>query len=108
MAALEDVVSNMRNGVTSLSKIALALTNAFPTIVSGNITLSAATTTVVSQTGTVATSIVLLSATNTSAASTVLFNGVYISAIVAGTSFSVSTLNNPAGGNETFSYVVYP
>ena len=74
----------------------------------GTFTMAAAATKVVSDANIVASSLVQLFPTNAAAAT--LMSGtksLYVSAIVAGTSFTVATADaNAAAGTETFAYRV--
>lgn len=76
-------------------------------IVGGTFTLSAATTTIVSQANVQAGSVILPFATNATAALTVRTLGLYISAKTAASTFSVSCQNGSALGTETFGYILF-
>src|SRR5262249_24187372 len=101
-----DLVSTQKGGVQNLGQLVLAVQNAFPRI-SGTFTLSAATTTVVAQAQIGASGFPLLVATNTSAALLLRTQGLYLSAVTSGTSFSVATQTGVAAGTETFKYIVF-
>lgn len=103
--SLNDLVSTIKGAVQNLSQINTTLQNTFPRI-NGTFTLSAGTTTVVTQSSIAASGIPLLMATNATAALTVRTAGLYVSAVTAGASFSVSTQNGTAVGTETFKYIV--
>ena len=105
MASLDEINSNLKNGVTNLSQMVLAFQAAFPRI-TGSFTLAAATTTVVTQPATASNSIVTLTPTNTTAALTQRTLGIFHSANAPGASFSVSTQGGAAAGTETFNYTM--
>ena len=102
-ASLDQVVSQIQNLNANLSQLNKNFNNAFPTI-TGTFTLAAATNTVVSNVLVSANSKVFLTPTNTSAAITVRTLGIFHSATNPGTSFTVSTQNGSAVGNETFEF----
>ena len=103
MAAIDDLVSNLKGGVQNLGAVAQALQNVFPRI-TGTVTLANATVTVVAQNNVAANSLVFLTATNATAALTERTAGVFVTALIPGTSFSVSTQSGMAAGGETFQY----
>ena len=76
-------------------------------IIGGTFTLSAGTTTVVSQSSVAAGSIILWNATNATAALTERSFGLYISAKTAASTFSISCQGGSAAGTETFNYVLF-
>ena len=98
------------NILKQLSQLTLAMTNAFPPVRRGTCRLGAAAATTVLDTAVTATGRIILFPTSASAATlTGSAGNIYVSAQVAGTSFTVSTANAAAAaGTETFSYVVYP
>jgi hypothetical protein len=100
-----DLINTLKGLVQNASAINTTLTNTFPRI-SGTLTLSNATTTVVTQTGLTASSRVLLTQTNAAAALLLLGRGLYHSANTPSVSFTLSTQNGTAAGTETFEYVV--
>ena len=106
MASVDDLVSNLKNGVTNLGNIAQTLSNAFPQVF-GTFTLSNATTTNVVQPKIVAAGFPILVPTSATSAATILAQGLYVSAVTAGVGFAVSTQTGLAVGTETFSYFVY-
>ena len=99
-AGPQDVVIQLQGIVQQLSNLVAAF-KALGAIAFGTITLSAGTTTTVAQSSVQANSQITLTPTNASAA--VLFS--YISAIVPGTSFTITT-TTAAAGTETFTYSV--
>lgn len=105
MGSIDDIVSQFKNAVDNASQIAQAVQNAFPRI-NGTFTLSAGTTTVVTQPDAAASAIPWWVPTNAAAAQLVRTRGLYLSAVTAGSGFSVSTDNGTAAGTETFKYVL--
>lgn len=103
-AGISDLVSTIKGAVQNLSQINQTLQDALPRI-TGTFTLSAGTTTVVTQTAIAANGIVHWDATNATAALTVRTAGLYLSAVTSGASFSVSTQSGTAAGTETFNYI---
>lgn len=134
MGSVDDLVTNLKGGVTNvgqavaalngistavyssvaesvlvvaaLNAISTAISNTFPRV-SGTFTLSAATTTNVTQTGINANGFPQWTPTNLTAALTLINHGLYLSAVTAGAGFSVSTGTGVAAGTETFSYTVF-
>jgi len=104
-SALTDLVSTLKGVVTNLSQINSNILETFPRV-NGTFTLSAATTTVVTDGNVASNSIVLWSPTNATAALIVRTNGLYHSANTSGSSFSMSTQSGSATSGGTFSYVV--
>lgn len=104
MASLDDVVTNLLAGVQNLGLIAEALGTAFPRI-AGTFTMSAGTTTVVTNTAVGSVCYIVPFATNTSAASMVRQRGLYQSASTSGVGFALSTETGTAVGTETFQYI---
>ena len=100
----DDLVSNLKNAVLQAGQIASAIQNSFPRV-SGTFTLSAATVTIVTQPSVGATWKVSFVPTNATGALTLRTQGLFVSAVTAGSSFSVSTQSNSALGTETFSYI---
>jgi len=94
--------------VTAINSLAGVFQNVWPRV-TGTFTMPAAATLTVTQPAIKATSVVMLSPTNASAAT--LMGGtksLYVSAIVAGTSFTVVTANaTNAIGTEQFSYAIF-
>lgn len=103
--SLVDLVSTIKGAVQNLAALNTTLGNAFPRI-SGSFTLSAATTTVVTQTGISATSEVFWSPTNATAALILRTNGLFHAANTPGASFSLSTQAGSATTGGTFEYFV--
>lgn len=102
----EDLVSTLQGVVRNIGQLTIAVQNAFPRV-NGTFTLSNATTTVVTQPSVGASAIITLTPTNAAAALLQRTAGVYVSAIVAGTSFSISTQSGTATGSETWSYYAF-
>lgn len=105
MASLDDLVSTLQGGVENIGKLIEAVEGAFPRI-NGTFTLSAGTTTVVTQAQIAANGIVIPFAKNAAAALVVRTAGLYQSAVTSGAGFSMSTQSGTAAGTETFSYIV--
>lgn len=105
MSALDDIVSTMQGGVRNLGQLTLAIQNMLPRV-TGTFTLSNATTTVITQPSIAANAVVSLTPINASAALIQRTAGLWHSATVAGTSFSISTQSGSAAGTEQFSYCV--
>lgn len=105
---MQDQVNKVQQIVVYLGKIVQTLTNLFPRV-SGTFTLAAAATTTVANTDIVGGSIILLTPTNAAAATLQgSVKALYISAINAGTGFTVTTASGGnAAGTETFSYVAF-
>ena len=106
-ASLSDQITVLKGINNQLSQIYQALLAIFPRV-SGSFTLTAAATTVVTQTAITANSIILWMPTN-AAAGTLQGSAksLYVSARTVGASFTVATANAvAAAGTETFSYVV--
>lgn len=102
---LADLVSTLKGGVTNLAQINQAIQSAFPRV-NGSFTLSAATTTVVTNNSIAANSMVFWSASNGTAALIVRTNGLYHATNTAGTSFTMSTQSGSATSGGTFNYIV--
>lgn len=102
---LADLVSTQKGGVTNLSRLVTAVENAFPRI-NGTFTLSAATTTVVTQPSIGANAVVIPVPINATAALIVRTNGLFVSTHTAGTSFTMSTQAGSAVAGGIFSYIV--
>lgn len=105
MASLDDLNSTQQGISKNISQLVAAFQAAFPRI-SGTVKLTAGTITVVAQPDIASSGIPLLVPTNGPAALLVRTNGIYVSAVVAGASFSISVQNGNAAGTETFSYIV--
>ncbi len=111
LAAVGGIGTSIASGVidlaaisTSLAAINTSIVASFPRI-SGTFTLSAATVSVVTQTLVGATWKVAFTPTNGTAALTLFTKGLYVSAVTAGSGFSVSTYTTTAVGTETFEYI---
>lgn len=102
-ASADDINSTLQNIVRQLGLWVAAFNGR---AVFGTFTLSNATTTVIGQPNTAANSVIAFTPTNATAALTQRSAGVYLSALAAGTSFSVSTQSGTAQGTETFSYIM--
>lgn len=102
-----DLNNTNKGGVTNLSLIYQVLLSTFPRI-NGTFSLSAATTTIVTQPAISASSIVAFFPTNGTAALIERTNGLFHnqSANVAGASFTMSTQAGSATAGGTFSYYV--
>jgi hypothetical protein len=105
MTDLTNLNSTLQGVVKNLSQLQQTISNAFPAI-GGSFTLTAATTTIVTQPAVVSGSRVFLTATNATAALTFRSQGLYHSANTPGASFSISTQTGLALGSETFEYFV--
>jgi hypothetical protein len=101
MASTEDINSTLQGIVRNLSQWNQNLLKVFPRI-NGSFKLSAAVTTVVAQASVAANANIQITATNAAAAA----QPIYVSAIVSGVSFSVSTTGGAAAGTETYNYLV--
>lgn len=101
-----NIVSTMQGSVQNLAIIAQAIRDVFPRV-NGTFTMSAGTTTVVTQPSITASGFPLMVATNSAAASMLVTHGLYVSAVTAGVSFSLSTPIGTAAGTETFKYVLF-
>ncbi len=104
------VLTILQQGVVAINQLATNLLNTWPRI-TGTFTLAAAASTVVTQPGVKATSVVVLTPTN-AAAGTVMGSAkalyVPVASYVPGTSFTVFTASGGnAAGTETFSYAVF-
>lgn len=131
MSALDDVVSTGQGAVRNIGQlvgpiqtiasaiatgnpallgavqsIATAILQTFPRV-NGSFTLGNATTTVVTQSGITASGFPLLTPFNATAALLLRTQGLYVSAVTAGVSFSVSTQTGVAAGSEAFKYIVF-
>lgn len=106
-ASLGDVVTTLKLANQNMSLLIQTIQAIFPRV-TGTFTLDASVTTVVTETGIQADSIILLVAMNAAAGTLVgSTKSPYISARTVGTSFSVSTASGvAAAGTEQFSYVV--
>ena len=89
---------------TSVIALNTSILSSFPRI-SGTFTLANATITVVTQPLVGATWKVAFVPTNATGALTQRTQGLFVSAVTAGSSFSVSTQSNSALGTETFEYI---
>lgn len=100
-----DLNSTLQGVVDNLSAMVQAFQNAFPRI-NGTFTLGGGTTTVVTQPSIAASGIPMFVPTNATAALTQRTGGLYVSAVTAGVSFSISTQSGTTFGTETFKYIV--
>ncbi len=104
MAAVDDVNSTLQGIARQMGAWVAAFNGR---LVSGAFTLSGGTTTVVSQSGVTASSIIVFSPTNATAALTQRSGGLYLSAKTAASTFSVSTQSGTSFGTETFNYTLF-
>lgn len=104
-ASIADLVSTIKGAVQNLSALNQTLSAAFPRA-TGTVTLSAATTTLVTQTAIIAGSIVSFVPTNATAALILRTNGLYHSSNVVGASFTLTTQVGSATAGGTFEYYV--
>lgn len=106
-ASLGDVLTKLQGISSGLSNIYAALKALLPRV-TGSFTFPAAATTTITEPAITATSIVQLIPTNASAATLVgSAKSPYVSARVAGTSFTVATASAAAAaGTETFTYIL--
>lgn len=102
---VSDLVSTLKGVVENLGQIDQTLGQVFPRV-NGTFTLSAATATVVTNASIASNSIVIPFATNATAALVVRTNGLFVSALTSGVSFSMSTQAGSATSGGTFSYIV--
>lgn len=104
-AGATDVVTQLQNIVRQLASLVQAIKGR---VTSGNFTLAAAATTTITQPAVQSLSAITIIPTNASAATLQgSAKALYISAKVAGTSFTVATANAAASaGTETFSYTI--
>ena len=103
--SLTDVVSTMQGSVRNLSSINQTLLKLLPRI-TGSFTFSAATTTIVTQPAVAANSLVFAMPTNATAALIVRTNGLFVSTLTPGASFTLSTQAGSATSGGTFQYIV--
>lgn len=109
-AGVTDVVTELKGIVSQLSALVTA-TKSIATAIAGRVTfgtftLSAGASTTVAQPMIQSNSTVSLTPTNAAATNLQRTSGLYVSAIVAGTSFTVTTGTGSAAGTETFSYTI--
>lgn len=104
-AGATDVVTQLQNIVRQLTAINKTLAGR---VISGTFTMPAAATLTITQPAVQSLSTITLTPTNASAGTLQgSVKALYISAQVAGTSFTVKTANNTnAAGTETFSYTI--
>lgn len=102
--AIQTGVSDLAAISTALVAINTSIVASFPRI-SGTFTLANATVTVVTQPAVGATWKVAFTPTNATATLTQYTKGLYVSAVTAGSGFSVSTYTTTAVGTETFEYI---
>jgi len=98
----------LQNIVTAINGLVATLQNMWPRV-TGSFTMPAAASLTVAQPSIKSTSVVMLSPTN-AAAGTLQGSAkaLYVSAIVAGASFTVTTASGvAAAGTETFSYAIF-
>lgn len=103
VAGVTDVVTQLQGIVRQLTAINQTLKGRF-TI--GTFKMAAAASTTVAEPAVQSNSTISITPTNASAATLMHANGWYISAIVAGASFTVTLGTGSAAGTETFSYIL--
>lgn len=104
-AGATDIVTQLQNIVTAIKQLVQAVSGR---VVLGTFTMPAAATTTIAQPGVQALSKISLTPTNASAGTLQgSAKALFVSAQVAGTSFTVSTASGGnAAGTETFSYTI--
>lgn len=104
-AGATDIVTQLQNIVTKLNGVITALSGR---VISGTFTMPVAATSTITQPAVQSLSTIQLTPTNAAAATLMgSAKALYISAKVAGTSFTVATGNaTNAAGTETFSYTI--
>ena len=104
-AGVTDVVTQLQNIVSKLTALVNAISGR---VISGTFTLTAAATTTITQPAVQSLSTITLVPTNVAAATLEgSAKSLYISAKVAGTSFTVATASGAAAaGTETYSYTI--
>jgi hypothetical protein len=106
MGAIDDLVSNLQNGVTNLGQLVQVISQVFPRAV-GTFTLTAGSaTTTVSQASMVANGFPVWIPTN-AVAGTLEGSAkkLFLASVTAGSGFSLVTSNGgTAAGTETFAY----
>jgi len=101
----QDINSTLQGIVRNLSQWNQNLLAVLPRI-NGTATLTAGASTVVTNASVAANSQVIFTPTNAAAALLLRTNGLYVSAVTSGASFTLTTQTGVAGGTETFSYSV--
>ena len=101
----QDVVIQLQGIVQQLSNL-VAATKLANALTFGTFTMTAGASTIVAQPAAQSNSVIIINPTNAAAATLVRVNGVFVSAIVSGTSFTVSTDTGSATGTETFNYLI--
>lgn len=107
MSAVDDLVSNLQNGVTNLGQLVKVISQVFPRAI-GTFTLTAnSATTTVTQPSMVANGFPIWVPTNGAAATSEgSAKKLYLASVTAGSGFTLVTANGgTAAGTETFSYV---
>jgi hypothetical protein len=102
------IMTVLQQGVVAINQLATNILNVWPRT-TGTFTLAAAASTVVTQPGVKATSIVVFTPTNASAATLMgSAKALYVSATVPGASFTVATASGAnAIGTEVFQYAIF-
>lgn len=102
------ILTTLQNGVVAINQLATNLLNVWPRV-TGTFTLAAAASTTVAQPAVKATSVVVFTPTNASAATLMgSAKALYVSAIVPGASFTVSTASGGnAAGTEVVQYAIF-
>lgn len=104
MGSIDDLVSNLKNGVLQIGRVATAILQTFPRI-SGTFTLANATLSPVTNPSVDASFVVSFTPTNATGALTQRTNGLFLQAVTAGSGFVISTQSGSAIGTETFQYI---
>lgn len=104
MATIDDIHNDLTNISRQLGEWVKAYNGRN---IAGTFTLTAGTTTVVSDPNTTSNSVIALNPSNGTAAATVKTAGLYVAAYTAGVGFSVSTQSGTAAGTETFRYTLF-
>lgn len=103
-AGVTDVVTQLQGIISQLRALTNAITGR---VIFGTFTMAAAASTTVQQAAVKANSVIQLNPTNASAATLQgSAKAAFVSAIVPGVSFTVSTASSTAAGTETFSYTI--
>jgi hypothetical protein len=103
-AGVTDVVTQLQAIVRQLTALVQAINGR---VTYGTVTLAAAASTTVTQPAVKSNSVIQLTPTNAAAATLMGSNkSVYVSAIVAGASFTLTTASSTAAGTETFNYTI--
>jgi hypothetical protein len=104
MASADDINSTLQGISRNIANWVTAFNGR---LIAGSVTLGNATVTVVAQPGVTGDSVIFTMATNAAAALTQRTNGLYVSALTAGSGFSLATQSGSASGSETFDYILF-